>query len=309
MRGFNRARQRRAAQRIAQALPAALCVPDRPVARHADDCLELDHAFPPHAAGSGADAGGGRTEHRSRPAASGAALQSEHPAPPSCCSPYSRYYMPACASAPVLALSASALLWAATNFDPNLNFIDPVDGNHWFFNPFAWQFLFALGAGMSVVMRRNGGSLPRRPVLIWLSATMLLAGFLETFPWRDWHLPDLTPIAMDPLDKTNLSPLRLLHALAVVYLVLTWSGLSKALNWRPVTWLEACGRRFAGGVLPRHAAGCLRGAWPAHLWVHRADATGGECHRLGFDDRPRAKARAWSHPAGHPARSGRTFLN
>jgi hypothetical protein len=160
---------------------------------------------------------------------------------------------------PVLALSTSGLLWIATNLDPNLNFIDPVDGNHWFFNPFAWQFLFALGAGMSVVMRRNGGSLPRHPVLIWLSATMLLAGFLETFPWRDWHLPNLTPIAMDPPDKTNLSPLRLVHALAVVYLVLIWSGLRKALTWRPVAWLEACGRHslevFSLGTLLDVCAG------------------------------------------------------
>ena len=28
----------------------------------------------------------------------------------------------------------------------------------------------------------------------------------------------------------------------MVYLVLNWSGLRKTLNWRPVAWLEACGR-------------------------------------------------------------------
>jgi hypothetical protein len=47
---------------------------------------------------------------------------------------------------PIFALLASFALWAWVNIDPSINLTNWLDGNGWFFNPFAWQFLFVIGA-------------------------------------------------------------------------------------------------------------------------------------------------------------------
>ena len=44
------------------------------------------------------------------------------------------------------ALLPSGLLWLAVNLDPDINVPNWLDPDGWYFNPFAWQFLFTLGA-------------------------------------------------------------------------------------------------------------------------------------------------------------------
>ncbi|MBN8902414.1 MAG: OpgC domain-containing protein, partial [Rhodospirillales bacterium] len=46
---------------------------------------------------------------------------------------------------PMLTMALSCALWLATHFEPRLNLVNWMDGQGWFFNPFAWQFLFAIG--------------------------------------------------------------------------------------------------------------------------------------------------------------------
>lgn len=155
--------------------------------------------------------------------------------------------------APMLTIGLSAALWLAINLDPRLNLINQFDQQGWFFNPFAWQFLFLLGAGLAVVMNARGGTLPRWNWLLALCWVYVILAFFEVFPWRDWGLPDLAPVQMAPPDKTSLSPLRLLHVAALVYIVLSWSGMRAALRWPLVGWIEACGRHslevFSAGTL------------------------------------------------------------
>jgi hypothetical protein len=141
-----------------------------------------------------------------------------------------------------LTIGLSGALWLAVNLDPRLNLINAFDNQGWFFDPFAWQFLFMLGAGMALVMHQRGGVLPRWPWLIALCWAYVILAFLEVFPWQNWGLPDLALIQMAPPDKTALAPARLLHVLALVYIVLTSTGLRTALRWRVTGWLEACGR-------------------------------------------------------------------
>jgi len=143
---------------------------------------------------------------------------------------------------PRLTLAISAGVWLAANLVPGLNLTNALDGNGWFFNPFAWQFIFVLGAMLARVMARNEGSLPRLRWLVVLCWVLLAMAFLEAFPWQQWGLPNLAPLPMDPPDKTNLAPLRLLHALALVYVVLTWQGLRSLLRVTPVAWIESLGR-------------------------------------------------------------------
>lgn len=151
-----------------------------------------------------------------------------------------------------LTVLASALLWIGSNLMPNINLINGLDGSFWFFDPFSWQFMFVLGALLATLMARSGGALPR---LHWLTAlcwVFLLVSFLEVFPWDAWGLPSLAPFDMEPPDKTHLAPLRLLHALALVYVVLSgpvsatgetsvrgWLGTARAFVLRGLT---ICGR-------------------------------------------------------------------
>lgn len=61
----------------------------------------------------------------------------------------------------VLALSGT--LWLAANVDHTLNLPNAAavdDG--WYFNPFAWQFLFVIGAALAMAVRAGNGLLPWR---------------------------------------------------------------------------------------------------------------------------------------------------
>jgi hypothetical protein len=142
----------------------------------------------------------------------------------------------------MLTLAVSAAVWVLALVYPELNLVNTFDGSDWFFDPLSWQFIFVLGAAMAVLMAKNGGTLPRWPWLVALCWLFLGLSFLQVFPWTDWGLPNLAPLSMDPPDKTHLAPLRLLHALALVYVVLSWRGWTGSGRSIVLRWVEACGK-------------------------------------------------------------------
>lgn len=120
---------------------------------------------------------------------------------------------------PLVALVASVCLWQSTH-DAHLN-LPEFSGNGWYFNPWAWQLIFTLGllAGLRL---RSGKPAPRAPWLTLLAAAIVLVlGLVKTYPselmawpvlesWVDYlHLVN---------DKTNQSPIRIVHLLAVAWL-------------------------------------------------------------------------------------------
>lgn len=143
---------------------------------------------------------------------------------------------------PWLALYLSGLLWIAPNLDEDFNLTNGLDGSGWFFNPFAWQFLFVIGAATAVLIKRKGGAMPRIGWVRGIAWAFLLFAFMETFPWADWGMPDLSPIPMDPTDKSNLALLRVLHIMALIYVALTSPWLTRQLRYRWVRAVEACGK-------------------------------------------------------------------
>jgi hypothetical protein len=154
---------------------------------------------------------------------------------------------------PVVALMLSAGLWLATNLYPALNLPNTVYERLWFLDPFAWQFLFTIGTGLAMAMRRRGGQLPLVPGLRVLAWAYLLFALLATGPWRIWGLSDFQPFTVPMADKTILAPLRLLDILAFVYLALTSEGL-RAIAIRPfLAPIIACGKHslevFAVGTV------------------------------------------------------------
>ncbi len=144
--------------------------------------------------------------------------------------------------APWVALPLSGAIWVGANLDHTLNLTNWLDGQGWFFNPFAWQFLFAIGVHGSVVLRRNGGHLPRRRLLTVASWAFLAASLVLAAPWTMWGLPDLRPVAFDPPDKTALAPVRLLDILAIVYLALSSPWLGRVASRKWAVPLIVCGK-------------------------------------------------------------------
>lgn len=92
----------------------------------------------------------------------------------------------------------------------------PVEGE-WFFNPFAWQLVFAIGVFVGLRLDQPPAY---RPWLYWPCAAFLaISAFVVTDGLSFW--PDLWEglrSAFD-YDKTPLGSLRLIHFLALVYVV------------------------------------------------------------------------------------------
>lgn len=128
---------------------------------------------------------------------------------------------------PWLALGLSVAVWAlAGQFRINLpNF--PNSGG-WFFNPFSWQILFTIGLLSGMAMKSGGTFIPYHRVLYAVAAFFLVFVLL----WV--KIPDLgavgriglaklteagAPFYITRFDKTFLALPRLLHALALFYVL------------------------------------------------------------------------------------------
>ncbi|WP_128971172.1 OpgC family protein [Bradyrhizobium tropiciagri] len=104
----------------------------------------------------------------------------------------------------------------------------------WFFNPLAWQLLIVLGAWYVIEGQNVRKWLTSRPALalsiLYLAFSLVLALGQDSKALLPQTLTDL----LFPLDKSNLSPLRLLHFLALAIVALQfvpqgWRGLSAPL--------------------------------------------------------------------------------
>jgi hypothetical protein len=122
----------------------------------------------------------------------------------------------------VLVVSA-ALYLAATMFRFNLR---TYPEGVWYFNPFAWQILFLVGAALALADGDGRRRVREWPGLIWLSAgflmvctvartTMTVADFFDAVP--AWAVQFVWLIG----DKVTLGPLRLLNFLALAHVTVT----------------------------------------------------------------------------------------
>jgi hypothetical protein len=141
-----------------------------------------------------------------------------------------------------LALAFSAFVWVLSNIYPRFNLINIYDNTGWFFDPFAWQFMFVLGAALAIVMAKRGGVLPYSRWIMASCVVFLLFSFLQVFPWNNWGLANLSLFQMGTPDKTHLAPLRLVHALAVVYVVLSWPGFKHLGHSYTLRFIEVIGK-------------------------------------------------------------------
>ncbi len=172
---------------------------------------------------------------------------------------------------PVGTLAASGGLYIATHhWHVNLaGYGDTV----WFFNPFAWQVLFCLGAACGLGHCRSW-LVRARPLLTRTAAAVVIWSALVTLRWYVPTLPDIVPgwLAphLYPISKTDLDPVRLLHFLALAYLLgVRWPVPERMVESRTAWPVIACGQHslmiFGWGVLL--SAG-------AELLFHRMNTVG-----------------------------------
>jgi len=162
-----------------------------------------------------------------------------------------------------LALSV-ALYAASTLFHWNLPGYPP--GSEWFFNPFAWQILFVLGAalgsrvstGEPLLMQTRLGRWLRHPAVLTVTIGYLVFALALAI---SWHITsddeDILPVwllnVLYPMSKTYLSPWRLLHFLALAYVAMLLFRRDNpffASRWaRPFLLIGECGlQMFCLGV-------------------------------------------------------------
>jgi len=99
------------------------------------------------------------------------------------------------------------------------------EGGVWFFNPLAWQLLFILGGAAAIHSQREQPAETRpawrQPLFIGASAYLLVcAAIALSWRWPAVHdalMPRQLAEWLYPISKTNLSPARLLHFLALAY--------------------------------------------------------------------------------------------
>jgi hypothetical protein len=141
-----------------------------------------------------------------------------------------------------LTMTVSAAVWLVANLRSDFNFTNWLDGQGWFFNPFAWQFLFTLGVLGAIVLRSNGGELPRMRPLIIASWAYLGVALVLAAPWTSWGISDARLMDFAPLDKTDLSSFRLINIIALVYLALSSPRLRRFATQPWVTHVVSCGK-------------------------------------------------------------------
>jgi hypothetical protein len=146
---------------------------------------------------------------------------------------------------PTLVLAGSMVVYiAGRHFGWNLA---ASPSGFWYFNPFAWQLLFFLGAWTALGGAGAIQSIIRTRAVFCLAITYIIFALVVTMaihaPDLGNLLPDWILAPFDPNDKTNLAPYRVVHLIALVIVVTRFlSAESPILQWRSLAPLIKCGQ-------------------------------------------------------------------
>lgn len=158
------------------------------------------------------------------------------------------------AKSPNWTLAASVMLYVtARQFGWNL---PAYPSGGWYFNPFAWQLLFVIGAWVSItdrdVLERNLRSGIITPLAV---AFLVFSAIVTVLPQIGYAeaLPETLVLIFSPNDKTNLAPYRIAHFLALAIIVARLLPKeAKALEWPILRPVMVCGQQslevFCAGV-------------------------------------------------------------
>lgn len=92
-----------------------------------------------------------------------------------------------------------------------------------YFNPFAWQILFVVGAFSAGPYAQKFAGFVRHRATIPLAAAYVLFSLIVALSWRvdafKWLIPQTIEGWLYPIYKSHLDPVRLIHFLAIVVLL------------------------------------------------------------------------------------------
>lgn len=177
---------------------------------------------------------------------------------------------------PMWLLVGSIVVWAlAGQF--RLNFPNYPNSGGWFFNPLSWQLLFVLGLLCGMAMKRGQRFVPANPWLFLASAAFLVLVLL----WV--KIPDFgaagrevlgflsrmgLPFYITWFDKSYLALPRLLHALALFYVIASLPVMQRLAASRWASPLRLMGRQglavFATGTVLSLLLQAVKAAVPPH---------------------------------------------
>ena len=150
-------------------------------------------------------------------------------------------------------IGVSALVWAAAGmFRLNLpNF--PNEGG-WFFNPLAWQLVFVIGVAGGMRAREGRSLVPANPLLFVAALAFLVFSGIWVVA-EAGGLPGgaYVPFFIGGFDKSFLPLPRLLHVLALAYVLVNMRWLDRLLGSWPFGPVDTLGRNS----LPVFATGSV----------------------------------------------------
>jgi hypothetical protein len=139
-------------------------------------------------------------------------------------------------------------------------------------NPFAWQLLFLVGAWLGRRMLLHGRALPPWRWMTVLAIVIVAGALLLRLDWfgfLPWHGPLAQSDAI--IGKDDLMPPRVLHALALAWLIGRFVPTQAAwMTLAPCRWLAAAGRFslqvFCLGLFLSWGVTAAFRLWPAQAW-------------------------------------------
>jgi hypothetical protein len=123
---------------------------------------------------------------------------------------------------PLLVLIPSFLLYAVVQV---IDVSVPAypEGHVWYFNPLAWQFLFTAGAALGFRGARTGRRLRPGGAPLLMAIIVVAVGLIIKLSWTIHGVWDAVPglflKELWPVNKNNLSPIRLVPFFATVFVV------------------------------------------------------------------------------------------
>jgi hypothetical protein len=132
------------------------------------------------------------------------------------------------------------------------------EGQVWFFNPLAWQFLFIAGAALGLPDQRKWRWRQWQRAVVPAAVTVIALGFVIKSTWIIHGLWEPFPAVLLkelwPLDKSTLSPIRLIAFFAMVVVVAAMiPPEARFLRSMPAKPLVVCGQQsleiFCLGIL------------------------------------------------------------
>ncbi len=125
-----------------------------------------------------------------------------------------------------LMLTISGAIWFLSGYYHIAPMNYPTPGV-WFLNPLSWQFLFAIGIGAMTYAKQGGRFDQNRPLMIAAISYLVFSLLWLRLPHPNWDISFGLPAVLTGFDKTYLSATRLLHVLALAYVIAGLPALSE----------------------------------------------------------------------------------